>query len=213
MRYLFFLGLIALWSCGNNKADTAGIFCDTTCTTDTLRYNGNHKLKPFVSISQKNCAADTLTWSHEALSTQRQMQVGTLLERNVRIHPSAIDCYIKDTSYAWLQFNDCATGRGYLLKLPFNKKETINSIKSALTRFDKKFVIPEDLRAYSDYSLLYVVDVNSGKREQMTYKEELKINFDKLHETFDSVNISRNRIYVVLNKDGQKVPLEKAISL
>ena len=86
-------------------------------------------------------------------------------------------------------------------------------MKSALTRFDKKFVIPEDLRAYADYSTIYVVDVNTGKKEQMSFKEEFKINFDKLHETFDSVNVSRNRIYVVLNKDGQKVPMEKNISL
>ncbi|MBD0349904.1 MAG: hypothetical protein ICV65_01990, partial [Flavisolibacter sp.] len=161
----------------------------------------------------KNCAADTITWSHEALPTQRQMQVSTMLERNIRLRPAAMDCYIKDTSYAWLQFNDCATGRGYLLKLPFNKKESISTMKSALTRFDKKFVIPEDLRAYADYSMIYVVDVNTGKKEQMTFQEELKIDFDKLHKTFDSVNVSHNRIYVVLNKDGKKVPLEKSISL
>ncbi|MBD0297904.1 MAG: hypothetical protein ICV84_22365 [Flavisolibacter sp.] len=213
MRYLIFIGFIALFSCGNNRADMAKTFCDTTCFNDTVRYAGDHKLKPYVTITMKNCAADTITWSHEALPTQRQMQVSTMLERNIRLRPAAMDCYIKDTSYAWLQFNDCETGRGYLMKLPFNKKESISTMKSALTRFDKKFVIPEDLRAYADYSMIYVVDVNTGKKEQMTFQEELKIDFDKLHKTFDSINVSHNRIYVVLNKDGKKVPLEKSISL
>ena len=213
MRLLLLPLIVVLFSCGNKSAEQARSFCDTTCSSDAFRFDAAHKLKPFVSVSQKNCAADTVTWSHEALPTQRQMQVSTLLDRNVRINRSAIDCFIKDTGYAWLQFNDCVTGRGFLLKLPFNKKESVRSMKSALTHFDKKFVVPPDLRAYADYSTLYVVDVNTDKREQMSFKEELKINFDKLHDTFDSINISHNRIYAVLKKNGEKVPMEKKISL
>ena len=216
MRFILCLAALVsiAASCNNNSsANTAQLFCDTTCNSDTFMFKGTHKLQPFVSISQKNCLADTLTWSHNQLQTNRQMQIPTMLGNPVRINKSAIDCYIKDTSYAVLTFNDCVTGRGYLLKLPFNKKENISKRTSALNAFDKKFVMPDDLRAYADYSTIYVMDVTTGKEEQMTFGEEYDINFNDVHKVIDSINISRNRIFVLLKKNGQDVPLEKQINL
>ena len=86
-------------------------------------------------------------------------------------------------------------------------------MSSAINSFDKKFVVPDDMRAYCDYSTIYVEDINTGKKEMMTFKEEYKIDFNNIHEAIDTVNISRNRIFVQLLKDGKKVPLEKTISL
>ena len=86
-------------------------------------------------------------------------------------------------------------------------------MSSAINSFDKKFVVPDDLRAYADYSTIYVEDINTGKKEQMTFKEEYKINFNKIHDVIDSVNVSHDRIYVELIKNGNKLPLEKKISL
>jgi hypothetical protein len=57
------------------------------------------------------------------------------------------------------------------------------------------------------------VDVTSNKTERMTFKEEYNINWNNIHETIDSVNISRNRIFVQLLKDGKPVQLEKQINL
>ncbi|MCU7548074.1 hypothetical protein OCK74_03060 [Chitinophagaceae bacterium LB-8] len=216
MRYLFSIISLSLLfaSCSNNKETaSAKPFCDTTCNTDTFKFAGDHKLKPVVTISVNNCIADTLSFSHEAMPASRQVHMGTYLGHLVRLNNSAISAYFKDTSYVWLTFNDCATGRGYLLKLPFNKKESIRKMSSAINSFDKKFVLPEDLRAYADYSTIYVEDIATGKSETMTFKEEYKIDWDNIHETIDSVNISRNRIYVQLKKDGQIVPIEKNISL
>jgi hypothetical protein len=215
IRILFLAAVISLAaSCGNNDgATTAQTFCDTACNSDTLMYKGDHKLEPFVSISQKNCLADTLTWTHNLLPSKRQMQISTLLDNSIRVNKSAVDVFIKDTSYAYLTFNDCVTGRGYLLKLPFDKRENINKVTSALNAFDKKFVVPDDLRAYADYSTIYVVDINTGKEEMMTFKEEFDINFNDVHKVIDSINVSRNRIYVLLKKDGKDLPLEKSISL
>lgn len=216
MKKLLFVfsTVVALASCADNKeAETAEVFCDTTCSQDTFKFNGNHKQKPFVSISVQNCTGDTLTWSHSGLPTSRQMHMGTLLDNLVRLNESAISVHFNEANYAWLAFNDCVTGRGYLMKLPFDKTESINKMSSALNSFDKKFVLADDLRAYADYSTIYVVDVNSGKTEQMTFKEEYKINWNKIHEAIDSINVTHNRIFVQLIKDGQKVPLEKEISL
>src|SRR5438093_3393807 len=161
MRILLLLSVIFLmFSCKSKTTETAAVFCDTACTSDTFKFNGSHKLKPFVSVSQKNCIADTLTWSHSAMPTARQMHIGTLLGTSVRLNKSAIGCYIKDTSYAWLTFNDCVTGRGYLMQLPFDKKQNIRKMSSALNSFDKKFAVADDLRAYADYSIIYVENVN-----------------------------------------------------
>jgi hypothetical protein len=219
MRYpaLFSFLSIALVAasihCGNNKGTANATFCDTACNSDTLRFDGDSKMHPYVSISQKNCIADTLTWTHDYLPSKRQMQLPGLLNNTVRVNKSAMNCYIRDTSYAYLSFNDCVSGRGYLLKLPFSKKESIAKISSALNAFDKKFVVPDDLRAYADRSTLYVVDIATDKKEQMTFKEQFPINFDNVHEVIDSINVSRNRMFVLLKKDGKDVPIEKKINL
>ena len=198
--------------CGN-KATANTTFCDTACNNDTLRFDGTGKMHPYVSISKKNCLADTITWTHEALPTKRQMQLPSLLNNSVRLNKTAVNCYIRDTSYAYVSFNDCVSGRGYLLKLPFSKKESVTKISSALNAFDKKFVVPDDLRAYADRSTLYVVDVATDKKELMTFKEEYPIDFDNVHAVIDSINVGRDHMFVLLKKDGKNIPIEKKISL
>jgi hypothetical protein len=215
MRVLFLLLTFAFFlaACNNSGSSTAKAFCDTTCINDTFKFTGDHKLNPRVTITVNNCSADSITWTHDALPANRQMHMGTLLDNVVRLNKSAISCFIKDTSYAWVAFNDCMTGRGYLLQLPFDKKQSVRKMSSAINSFDKKFVVPDDLRAYADYSTIYVEDINSGQKQQMTFKEEYKIDFNNIHEVIDSVNLSRNRIFVQLIKNGEKVQLEKQISL
>lgn len=205
--------LAALATSCSNKAATSKPLCDTACNKDTLKYSIQHKLEPRVRISMKNCFADTLTWTHKAMEKQRQAQLGSLLDRSVKLHASAVDCHIQDTAYAYLSFNDCSTGRGYLLKLPFDKKNNIRKISSALNRFDPKFSVAPDLRAYADKSTLYVVNVKTDKEEVMTFKEVYEIDWDNIHQTIDSINITPQRIYVKLLKNGQEIPLEKKINL
>src|SRR6476661_7923413 len=212
MRHLLFfsafilLVLVTMIRCGN-KSTANMIFCDTACNNDTLRFDGTGNMHPYVSISKKNCLADTITWTHEALPTKRQMQLPSLLNNSVRLNKTAVNCYIRDTSYAYVSFNDCVSGRGYLLKLPFSKKESVTKISSALNAFDKKFVVPDDLRAYADRSTLYVVDVATDKKELMTFKEEYPIDFDNVHAVIDSINVGRDHMFVLLKKDGKNIPI------
>src|SRR6476469_5249233 len=97
MRNLLFFLLpvlfVTLVRCSNNKPAAKATFCDTACNSDTLMFKGNSKLNPYVSISQKNCLADTLTWTHDALPSKRQMQVPTLLNNSVRVNKAAMNCY------------------------------------------------------------------------------------------------------------------------
>ena len=215
MRVLFLLLPIGFFftACNSGADKSAQTFCDTTCTNDSFKFSNDHKLRPRVIITVNNCTADSITWTHDALPANRQMHMGTLLDGLIRLNKSAISCFIKDTSYAWVAFNDCVTGRGYLMQLPFDKTQSVRKMSSAVNSFDKKFVVPEDIRAYADYSTIYVEDIKTGKKEQMTFKEEYKIDFNHIHEVIDSVNISHNRIYVQLIKGGEKIPLEKEISL
>jgi len=215
MKFLLLLLLIGFFftACNSGADKSAQTFCDTTCINDTFKFSNDHKLRPRVIITVNNCTADSITWTHDALPANRQMHMGTLLDGLVRLNNSAISCFIKDTSYAWVAFNDCLTGRGYLMQLPFDKTKSVRKMSSAINSFDKKFVVPDDIRAYADYSTIYVEDINTGKKEQMTFKEEYKIDFNNIHEVIDSVNISPGRIYVELVKSGEKIPLEKQISL
>jgi hypothetical protein len=202
-------------ACNNNKAgNTAKTFCDTTCTSDSLKFKENAKFNPTVTLGIKNCEPDTLTWTHDRLLNSRQVQLSSFLGQPVRINKSAVSVAFKDTSYAWMAFNDCTTGRGYLLKLPFSKASGgIQKITGALNSFDPKFNIDPDLRAYTDRGSIYVTDVKTGKEEQMTFKEEYPIDFDNIHKVVDSINVTKTRIYVKLLKDGKELPFEKNISL
>ena len=74
-------------------------------------------------------------------------------------------------------------------------------------------MVPDDLRAYADRSTLYVVDIATDTKEQMTFKEKYEIDFNNVHTVIDSINVSRNRMYVLLKKDGKEIPIEKQIHL
>ena len=215
MKVLFLLFPIGFFftACNSGADKSAQTFCDTTCINDSFKFNNDHKLRPRVIITVNNCTADSITWTHDALAANRQMHMGTLLDGLVRLNNTAISCFIKDTSYAWVAFNDCLSGRGYLMQLPFDKTKSVRKMSSAINSFDKKFVVPDNIRAYADYSTIYVEDINTGNKAQMTFKEEYKIDFDNIHEVIDSVNINPGRIYVELMKGGEKIPLEKQISL
>ena len=75
------------------------------------------------------------------MESNRKMGFSTLVTNTVYMNRSMVDCYIKDTSYAWLKFNDCMTGRGYLMKLPFSKENDLSNYTSALNDFDPAFKI------------------------------------------------------------------------
>lgn len=215
-RYICLLPiLIALASChSNGNGNTAKTFCDTTCNSDSITFKEDVKFNPNVSISMKDCRPDTLTWVHEMMSMTRQVDLQAFMGQPLRLSKSAISCVFKDTSYAWLTFNDCITGRGYLLKLPFSKRgETIKST-GALNSFDPKFSLDKDLRAYTDRGNVFVVDVNTGKEAEMTFGKSYDIDFNNIHTGIDSINVTHKRIYVsLIDEGGKKVPLEKTIDL
>jgi hypothetical protein len=218
MRNLFFSSLFSVLvlatACGDNNSGSANgkPFCDTACKTDSLHFKGDHKLNPMVDIGLNACRADTVIWTHD-LAGSKLLSLRDHLGQDVYLNPSSVDCYIKDTSYAWLQFNDCKTGRGFLLKLPFNKADERRKITAAFTKFDPKFSIDPELVAYTDRGSVFVENIVNGKKATMPFDKAYDIDFNKMHEMVDSVIITKDRIFVQMIREGQKKPYEKKVSL
>jgi hypothetical protein len=188
-------------------------FCDTACMKDTLKFTGEFKLKPYVYISAMNCMADTLIWSYSGMGVNRKLGLSDFLDAVVHLNKDYVRCFIKDTSYAWLLFNDCSNGRGYSLKLPFNKKDIIGRKSSNINSIDPKFSVANNMIAYTDKGNIYVEDMTTGKKAMMTFGKALDIHYDALHEYIDTVNVTDSRIWVKVKIDDKWTELEKKITL
>jgi hypothetical protein len=205
---------LAVYSFGcGSKGSTAKTFCDTTCLKDSIRFTGDHKLKPYVYITASKCIADTLTWSYNGMGVDRKMGLEDLLNNKVYINKDYVKCFFTDTAYAWVLFNDCATGRGYQLKLPFNKTAKLGRKSSGINNVDPKFSVSDNIAAYTDRGNIFVEDMTTGKTAQMTFGKALDIDYDAIHEFIDSVNVTPTRIWVKVMIDNKWTELEKTITL
>jgi len=217
MRILFVLIVITLLahSFTSCKSSTTGplTFCDTTCNNDSLKFVGTHSLKPYIFISFKDCNPDTVTWSYTGMGVNRKMAFEEMVGSGVKLNESYIRSVFNDTSYAWLLFNDCNYGRGYYLKIPFNKTSSIGRSGRAINGLDPKYSIDQSLVAYTDRGNLFVEEMITGKKAMMTFGKELDIDLDDLHATIDSVNITTGRIWAKVKIDDEWKELEKNITL
>lgn len=207
------IGGLFFTSC-NNNAQTKATFCDTACPGNSLVFAGsNPKLKQSLIITLNACKPDTIIRTYEGLGKDLKSLFSDYAPPDVRLNQSATAVAFQDTISAWLSFNDCITGRGYLFEMPYSVGKNSIHTSAALNAFDKKFSIDPDLRAYTDRGNIFVVNVTNGQQTMMTFKETYEMDFNAIHKTIDSINITKSRIYVKLLKDGKEIPLEKNISL
>ena len=195
------ISIISISSCKSSSASAS--FCDTACLLDTLKFTGEHPLKPYVYISAKNCHADSIIWSYKGMGVNRKTGFSTLISSAPNINKNFIRCYIRDTAYAWLLFNDCSSGRGYQLRLPFRKSESFVIKSSGINNLDPKFAVPDNLIAYTDRGNIYIEDMSNGKKAMMTFGKTANIDYDNIHESLDSVNITGSHIWVKVKIDGK----------
>lgn len=162
----------------------------------------------------KNCSPDSMKWTYEGADAVRTVPFSDYGPQGIRINKSSINVAFQDTASIWVTFNDCSTGRGYLFELPYRSGKNTMKTSAALNSIDKKFSVDPDLRAFTDRGNIFVVNVTNGKQAQMTFKENYAdMDFNDIHKTLDSINVSKTRIYVKLLKEGKEVPIEKNISL
>jgi hypothetical protein len=213
MLLLFVIICLHFISCKSKTASQPPVFCDTACLKDSLKFSGDHPAKPYVILSASVCHPDTLIWSAAGMSVNKKVGLEDFLNTKVYINKDYVRCFFKDQEYAWLLFNDCSNGRGYSLKLPFDKGGTIGRKSSNINNMDKKFSISDNLVAYTDRGNIYVEDMATGNKAMMTFGQNLGIDYDVLHEYIDSVNITDSRIWVRVKVDKQWKELEKKIVL
>ncbi len=197
---------VFMFSSCKNSATTRASFCDTVCMNDTLKFiNNNNRLKPYVYISAKNCIGDTLTWGFIGQNKN--------IPFNYKLNKNYTRCFFKDTAFALLVFNTCENGRGFFMKLSFARKSSFRKSTTAINNFDPKFIVADSLLAYTDKGNIFVEDISTGKKALMTFGKQLDFDFDAIHETLDSVNITPNRIWVKVKIDDGWKELEKNITL
>ena len=201
-----------LLSC-NGTANGPATFCDTTCFSDTLKFKGTHETNPTVAISMKNCLPDTISWSHDGLETKRKTGFTYLIGATVKVNKNFVQVKFKDNEYAWVLFNDCFTGRGFQIKLPYDKAAKFSLKSSGINSLDPKFDIAENLIVNTDRGNIFVEEAYSGKKAMMTFGQKLDIDYDALHEYIDSVNVTNDRIWVRIKVDNAWVDKEKKIVL
>lgn len=200
--------VLAISSCKSSSSDAPASLCDTACLQDTLRFTGDHPLQPYVTISMKNCKPENIERGHKNLVLNTGFGYDL-----VNYNKDYIRCIIDDTSAAYILFNDCSTGRGYYMKLPFNKTGTINKRTTAINNLDKKYAVDDHMVAYIDKGNIFVEETRSGKKAMMTFGKMLDIDYDATHEYLDSVNVTPERIWVRVKIDNIWEEKEKKITL
>ena len=209
---VFLAAIFLILAC--NTSQTAKTFCDTACQKDTIRFiDETSKLKPYVYISAANCQPDSVIWSYAGIELNRKLSFTDLAGSRFPINKSMASCNFFDTSYAWLLFNDCSSGRGYFVKIPFDKKKSISRKGSAINHFDPKFNVADGLVAYTDKGNIFVEEMATGKKAMMTFGKITDMDYDAMHEVLDSVNITGSRIWAKVKLDREWKTIEKNIML
>lgn len=203
---------LGLSSCGGSGS-TAATFCDTACFNDTLRFTGAHPTHPMVCISMNACMPDSIHWNHDGMDTYTKTGFAYLIGTAVRINKKFVTVKFKDNEYAWLLFNDCITGRGFQVRLPYSKSLPFSIKSSGINSFDPKFSIADSLIVNTDRGNIFVEHAYTGKKAMMTFGEKLDIDYDALHEHIDSVNITEKRIWVRFKSKEDWTTKEKNIVL
>jgi len=197
-----------LSSCSNSGGGNQKTICDTVCLKDSIKFRDDqNKFKPYVFISAKNCNADTLRWGYVGGPKT------SLSFKKYKLNKDFTSCFINDTSYAWLLFNVCETGRGYIYKLPYSKAVSFSMSSAAINGFDPKFSVAKGMVAYTDKGNILVEEMATQKKATMTFGKPIEIDLDFIHDVIDSVNITPTHIWAKVKIDNEWKELQKDITL
>ena len=215
MKILFIPFIVfILAACGNKAVSPATTFCDTTCMQDSIKFiDETHIRKPYIYISMANCRPDSIAWSYAGMGVNRKLDFKTLAGTIFPINKQKMYCQFNGIDYAWLLFNNCENGRGYFIKIPFDKTKNISRRSSALNSFDPKYKVEQGLVAYTDRGNMFTEDMTTGKQAMMTFGEMLDIDYDAMHEFIDSINVTQTHMWarVLIGKEWKVI--EKDIVL
>jgi hypothetical protein len=205
----FVIATLSFFSCSDAGSEASSKpFCsDTTCLKEPMKFEATAPGNPFVRISFKDCQIDSIHWEKGGMGVIKDIIFAEFIDKQVKPSKQFLSCDIIDAKYAWVKFNDCATGRGYLLKLPFDKTGSTSKFTSAINGFDPKFKIEDGLAAYYDNTFIYVEDMKTGQmaKQLLTDTGVKEIDYDNIHSLIDSVNITKSNIYAKLKVEKKEV--------
>jgi hypothetical protein len=201
----------SLYSCKSSSADAPKTFCDTVCLKDSLKFTGSHTQKPMVTITAKECLPDSIIWGHAGMPA-RKTGFTYLLNTTVNINKDIIRTVFRENAAAYILFNDCATGRGFQIILPYDKTATLGLRGSALNNFDPKFSIDNNILANMDRGNIFVEDMTTGKKAMMTLGKAIDVDYNAIHDHVDSVSITKDRIWAKVKIEDKWEELEKKIT-
>ena len=84
---------------------------------------------------------------------------------------------------------------------------------SGINNIDPKFSVADNLVVFTDRGNIYVEEPATGKKAMMTFGQATEMDYDAIHETLDSVNVTNTRIWVKIKLDGKWKEIEKNITL
>lgn len=193
---------IAFASCKQGGKETASApFCtDTTCMKEPLKFESKAPGNPFVTINFKDCQIDTIHFEKGGMGVIKDIIFSEFVNKPVKPSKQFLTCDIIEAKHAWVRLNDCATGRGYALKLAFDKDGTTAQYTSALNNFDPKYKVENGLVAYYDNTFIYVHDMATDKiaKQLLTDTGVTEIDFDNPHSLVDSMNVTKTNLYAKL---------------
>lgn len=200
----------SLIACGGSeeKASTPVSFCkDTACVTEPIEVKGPGAGNPMVRITFNDCKIDTIHWEKGGMGVIKDMVFNEFITNDVRPTKEAFNCTIIGSKYAWIKFNDCTTGRGFLLRLPFDKDGTTSKYTSAINNFDPAFKVADGLVAFYDNTFIYVEDMETGlvAKQLLTDTGVRDIDFNDVHSLIETVDITKEKIYAKLKVDGKTI--------
>jgi hypothetical protein len=198
-----------LVSCKSSKSGPKN-FCDSACLSDTLKFTGDHPLKPYVYIKARDCKPDSIIRGYKGMGRSLKIAFDY---KDVSFNKDYARCVFRDTASVYFLFNDCVTGRGYQLILPFNTTGNVSKRSSGINNLDPKFNVADNMIAYTDRGNIYVEEASTGKQAMMTFGQATDMDYDAIHETLDSVNVTPDRIWVRVMLNGKWTELEKKITL
>jgi hypothetical protein len=200
-------------SCNSSKKEEPKAFCETPCDNDTMQFRADIPEKSFVMITMDNCEPDSITWGNQRMDTYRQLAFAELAGKIVKINKDYVKVDITGTSHAWIQFNDCTSGQGFIARLPYNEKENIFRKNSAFNPADPKYKVDASLVAYTDRGNLFVEEKATGKKAMMTFGAQTEMEYDRMHETVESVEVTPTLVRSRVMIDKEWKDLEKKITL
>jgi len=78
---------------------------------------------------------------------------------------------------------------------------------------DPKYKVHESLVAYTDRGNIFVEEMATGKKAMMTFGAQTDMEYDAMHETVESVQITPTRIWAKVKIGKDWTEKEKAITL